>query len=130
MEIEKLKALIEKHKDLILRAERYIWENPEVGFKEFKTDAFMKNEFRKLGYELTEADGITGFYTVVDTGRPGPTVLALAELDALYCSDHPDCDKETKAVHACGHHAQCAAILGLAAALKEPGALDGLSFPP
>ena len=127
MEIGRIKALIEKHKDLILRAEREIWKNPEVGFKEVKTDAFMKSEFRKLGYPLTEADGIPGFYTVLDTGKPGPTVLVLAELDALYCSDHPDCDPETKAVHACGHHAQCAAILGLAAALKEEGALEGLS---
>lgn len=127
MDVQKLKQLIEKQKDLILRAEKRIWENPEVGFKEYKTDAFMKDEFRKLGYTLTEAEGITGFYTVVDTGKPGPTVLVLAELDALYCADHPDRDKETNAVHACGHHAQCAAILGLAAALKEDGALDGLS---
>ena len=127
MDVQKLKTLSEKQKDLILRAEKYIWENPEVGFKEYKTDAFMKSEFRKLGYSLTEAEGIPGFYTVIDTGKPGPTVLALAELDALYCTDHPDRDKETGAVHACGHHAQCAAILGLAAALKEPGATDGLS---
>ena len=127
MDIEKLKALIEKQSDLIVKAERDIWKTPEVGYKEYKTDAYMKAAFRKLGYELTEAEGITGFYTVVDTGRPGPTVLALAELDALYCADHPERDKATNAVHACGHHAQCAALLGLAAALKEKGALDGLS---
>lgn len=127
MDIKTIKSLIEKHKDLILKAERNIWATPEVGYKEFKTDAYMKEQFRKLGYTLTEAEGITGFYTVIDTGKKGPTLLILAELDALYCSDHPACDKETKAVHACGHHAQCAAILGLAAALKEKGALDGLS---
>ena len=127
MDVRKIKALIEKQSDLIVKTERALWAIPEVGYKEFKTDAYMKAAFRKLGYELTEAEGITGFYTVVDTGRPGPTVLALAELDALYCADHPDRDKETNAVHACGHHAQCAALLGLAAALKEDGALDGLS---
>ena len=127
MDIETIKSFIEKHKDNMLKAERDLWKIPEVGYKEFKTDAYMKTEFRKLGYDLTEAEGITGFYTVVDTGKKGPTVLVLAELDALYCADHPDCDKETKAVHACGHHAQCAAMLGLAAALKEKGALDGLS---
>ena len=127
MDIESIKKLIQKHKDLILNAERDLWKIPEVGYKEFRTDKYMKNAFRKLGYELTEAEGITGFYTVIDTGKEGPTVLVLAELDALYCADHPDCDKETKAVHACGHHAQCAAMLGLAAALKEDGALDGLS---
>ena len=127
MDIAKIKGLVEKHTDLILKTERDLWKIPEVGYKEFKTDAYMKAAFRKLGYELTEAEGITGFYTVVDTGRKGPTVLVLAELDALYCADHPECDKETKAVHACGHNAQMSAILGLAAALKEKGALDGLS---
>ena len=127
MDIVRIKELINGRKDLILNAERDLWKIPEVGYKEYKTDAYMKAEFRKLGYEITEADGITGFYTVIDTGKVGPTVLVLAELDALYCADHPDCDKETKAVHACGHHAQMAAMLGLAAALKEKGALDGLS---
>ena len=127
MDIAEIKSLVEKHTDLVLKAERDLWKIPEVGYKEFKTDAYMKAEFRKLGYDLTEAEGITGFYTVVDTGRKGPTVLVLAELDALYCADHPECDKETKAVHACGHNAQMSAILGLAAALKEKGALDGLS---
>ena len=127
MDIAKIRTLIEKQSDLIVKTERDLWAIPEVGYREFKTDAYMKAAFRKLGYELTEAEGITGFFTVVDTGKPGPTVLALAELDALYCADHPDRDKETNAVHACGHHAQCAALLGLAAALKEPGALEGLS---
>ena len=127
MDIAKIRALIEKQSDLIVKTERDLWAIPEVGYREFKTDAYMKAAFRKLGYELTDAEGITGFFTVVDTGKPGPTVLALAELDALYCADHPERDKKTNAVHACGHHAQCAALLGLAAALKEPGALEGLS---
>lgn len=127
MDITTIKKLIEKHEDFILRAERDLWKIPEVGYKEYKTDAYMKEKFRELGYTLTEAEGITGFYTVLDSGKDGPTVLVLAELDALYCAQHPECDKETKSVHACGHHAQCAAMLGLAAALKEKTALDGLS---
>ena len=127
MNIADIKTLIEKRKELILNAEHDLWKIPEAGYKEYKTDAYMKAAFRELGYEITEAEGITGFFTVVDTGKVGPTVLVLAELDALYCADHPDCDKQTKAVHACGHHAQCAAILGLAAALKEEGSLEGLS---
>ena len=127
MDIVTIKNFVEKHKDFILKAERDLWKMPEVGYKEFKTDAYMKDRFRELGYEITAAEGITGFYTVIDTGKEGPTVLVLAELDALYCADHPECDKETKAVHACGHHAQMAAMLGLAAALKEEGALRGLS---
>ena len=127
MDIKTIKSFVEKNKELILKSECDLWKTPEVGYKEYKTDAYMKERFKELGYKITEAEGITGFYTMVDTGREGPTVLVLAELDALYCANHPECDKDTKAVHACGHHAQMAAMLGLAATLKEEGALDGLS---
>jgi amidohydrolase len=120
-------AAVEKHRDIILAAERYIWANPETGYKEYKTNAYMQWVFEKLGYELTPAEGITGFVTVLDTGREGPEVLVLAELDSIICPAHPESDKETGAVHSCGHNAQCAALLGIAAALKEDGALDGLS---
>ena len=120
-------SAVEKHRELILSSERYIWQNPETGYKEYKTDAYMKKVFEDLGYELTPAEGITGFVTVLDTGRPGPEVLILAELDSIICPAHPESDKLTGAVHSCGHNAQCAALVGIAAALKEEGALDSLS---
>ena len=117
-------AAVNKYEKLILDAERYIWNNPETGYKEIKTSAFMAENFRKLGYDLVMADGITGFYTVVDTGRPGPEILILAELDSVICPEHKDADPVTGAVHSCGHNTQCAALIGIAAALKEPGILD------
>jgi len=124
---EKLFADVEKYLDIILAAERHIWENPETGYREWKTDAYMSKIFEDLGYTLTKARNIPGFYTDIDTGNPGPKILVMGELDSLICENHPECDKETSAVHACGHNAQCAALIGIAAALKEPGALDGLS---
>lgn len=124
--MEKLFEAVEKHRDLILKTERYIWKNPETGYKEFKTTKYMAEVFEKLGYTLTMADGITGFYTVLDTGRPGPEILVLGELDSIICPEHKDADPETGAVHSCGHNAQCAALVGIAAALKEEGALDGM----
>ena len=117
---------IEKHRKLILDTERYIWKNPETGYKEVKTSAYMAETFRALGYDLVMAEGITGFYTDLDTGKPGPTILVMGELDCVICAEHPDADPVTGAVHACGHNAQCAALVGIAAALKEPGILDEL----
>ena len=117
-------AAVEKHQQRILDAERYIWKHPETGYKEFKTTAYMEKAFRELGYDLNMAEGITGFYTVVDTGRPGPEILVLAELDSVICPEHKDADPVTGAVHSCGHNTQCAALIGIAAALKEPGILD------
>ena len=120
-------SAVEKHRELIFAAERRIWSHPETGYKEFKTSAYMAEQFERLGYKLTYGDGITGFYTVIDTGREGPEVMILAELDSVICPTHPESDPETGAVHSCGHNAQCAALIGIAAALKEEGILDGLS---
>ena len=118
---------VEKHRALILEAERYIWQHPETGYKEHKTSAYLAEKFEALGYKLTYAEGITGFVTELDTGREGPTLLILGELDSIICPSHPESDPETGAVHSCGHNAQCAALLGIAAALTEEGMLDALS---
>lgn len=125
--MEKLFAGVEKYRNEMQAALDYLWKNPETGYREWKSHEYLKNAYEKLGYTLTMAGNIPGFYTDLDTGRPGPKILILAELDSLLCLEHPDADPETGAVHACGHCAQGAALLGVAAALKEPGALDGLS---
>ncbi len=117
---------VEKHKDMVLAAERYIWEHAESGYREWETHAYMKEKFESFGYTVTEMDNIPGFYADIDTGREGPCMGLFAEMDGLIIPTHPESVKETGAVHACGHHCQCAALLGVAAALKEDGALDGL----
>lgn len=117
---------VEKNRALIADALTYIWSHPETGYREEKTSRYMESAFEALGYRLTRAENIPGFYTVFDTGRPGPELLVLGELDSLICAAHPDSDPNTGAVHCCGHAAQCAALLGIAAALKEPAVTDGL----
>jgi len=118
---------VEAYQEDILAAERHIWKNPEPGYREWKTHAYLKEKFEGLGYAVTEAGNIPGFWTDLDTGRPGPCIAVFGELDSLIVPTHPECDPETGAVHACGHHCQCAALLGVAAGLRAEGALDGLS---
>ena len=117
-------ALVEKHRDTILATEQFVWKHPETGFKEWETQKYMSKIFEDAGYELTYAGNIPGFYTDIDTGRPGPKILIMGEMDALGAPNHFDCTNGN--AHACGHNAQCAALVGAALALKEPGALDGL----
>ena len=124
---QKMFDAVAAHRDLILEAEDRIRRNPELGFREWKTHAYLKERFEELGYTLTEAGNIPGFYTDVETGVPGPKIAVFGELDALPAPGHPFADPETGAAHACGHNCQCAALLGLAAALKTPGVLEGLS---
>lgn len=112
-------------KEEILAAERWLWEHPQTGYTEWQAHEYMKERFEALGYELTLAEDIPGFITDVDTGVPGPKVVIFSELDALEQQGHP-CAVNGMA-HSCGHNAQGAAMLGIAAALKAPGALEGLS---
>ena len=79
---------VEKYEKLILEAERRIWSTPETGFREVKSSAYLADRFRELGYSLTMAGDIPGFYTVVDTGKEGPEVLVLGELDSVICRSH------------------------------------------
>lgn len=104
---------------IMLDAEEYIRLNPEIGYKEFKTQAYLIEQMINLGYEITTFDGITGFTAVYDSGKTGPTLLVFGELDALSNKAHPECDKQTGAVHSCGHNVQCATLLGVAGALKQ-----------
>lgn len=108
----------------ILAAERWLWKHPQTGYTEWQAHEYMKEKFEAMGYTLTLAGDIPGFITDVETGRPGPKVVIFSELDALEQFGHPE-SVDGKA-HSCGHNAQGAAMLGIAAGLKAPGALDGL----
>ncbi len=116
---------VDKHREMILQAERWLWAHPETGFTEWQTHEYLKEQFEKLGYTLTLAGNIPGFYADVDTGRPGPKLCIMGEMDALDIAGHPE--SVNGRAHCCGHNCQGAALLGIAAALKEEGALDGLS---
>ncbi len=125
--MQKITTIVEQYRSLMLDALDYIKQHPETGFHEWKTSAYLTEAFEKLGYELTQAGDVPGFYTVIDTGRPGPEILILAELDSLICPSHPEADPETGAAHVCGHCAQAATLLGIAATLTHEEILAPLS---
>ena len=51
----------------------------------------------------------------------------MAEMDSVVCFEHPDCNPQTGAAHACGHSIQMAVAMGAFFSLKESGALAQLS---
>lgn len=122
---EQIVKNVDKYRQDILDAERWIWKHPEVGYTEWQTNAYLLEKFRSYGYDPVEAGDIPGFYVDIDTGRPGPCLAIMGELDALDIANHPE--SVNGMTHCCGHNCQCAEMVGIAAALSEPGALDGLS---
>lgn len=125
-ECKQVMAAVEAAKQEIIDAGDYIWKNPEPGYKEYKTSAFLVKKLEALGLKVKTGLAITGFRADIDTGRPGPTLAFMGELDSLIIPQHPECDKETGAVHSCGHCASAAAIYGTALGLLKSGVLDKL----
>lgn len=108
---------IDSRRDDIIALAETILHHPERGYCEFKTAELVKNELVKLGLTPLSGLAITGVRADIDSGRPGPKIAIMGELDALTIPTHPFADPETGAAHACGHHAQIAMMLAAAAAL-------------
>lgn len=111
---------LQPHRQMMLQAERDLWAHPETGYREWYASSYLKERFEALGYQPVMAGNIPGFYADLETGHPGPTIAIFGEMDSLICANHPESNPENGYVHACGHHAQCAALLGIAAALRTP----------
>ena len=121
-----VKAAIEKQRDFLCSIGTHIWNNPEPGFREEKTSAYLVETLKSLGLEVKTGLAMTGFRADIDTGRPGPTVAILGELDSLVLPNHPECDKATGAVHACGHNASATSLVGAAIGILQSGVLEHL----
>ena len=74
---------VDTAKQLILDAERWIWAHPQTGYTEWQAHDYLVEKYEALGYTLVKAGNIPGFYTDVETGKPGPKVAIFGELDAL-----------------------------------------------
>ncbi len=117
---------IERNREEIIGIGEAIYKTPETGFKEFKTAGFVKQKLEEWGLTYTSLEEYPGIKVTLDTGKEGPGVAVVAELDAIICREHPDSDKETGAVHACGHNAQMAAMMGALKGILDTGILENL----
>ena len=119
---------IDRRAEQIREIKTEIWEHPELGFKEHRTAQIAASVLQGLGLPVKTGLAITGVRADLKGRGDGPTVGVFGELDAVVCWDHPNADWRTGAVHACGHDAQVAAMLGAAMGLVDSGAsalLDG-----
>ncbi|MBV9174591.1 MAG: amidohydrolase [Chloroflexi bacterium] len=110
---------IDAHAAELEQFARDVFAEPELGFKEHKTAERVQAWFDRMGLPHQDGIGVTGTKAVFDTGAPGPTVAVLGELDSLLSWEHPERNRTTGAVHACGHNAQLAIMLGAGLALRE-----------
>ena len=118
---------IDGARDEIIAFGRDIWRHPEPGYKEVRTSRAVEEKFRALGLSPRTGLALTGVRADLPCGAPGPTLAILGEMDSLVIPSHPECDPATGAVHACGHNAILAGMLGAATGLARSGVAADLA---
>jgi amidohydrolase len=124
---QRVTAAIQAKRDAIYAVGDAIYADPELGFKEVHTAERVAAYFDRLGLPYRTNLGITGVRAMLDSGRPGPSVCIIGELDSIIVFDHPDANPQTGAAHCCGHNCQIAGMLAAATGIVESGAIDHLS---
>jgi amidohydrolase len=120
-------AAIDAQRDTIVGIAKEIAGHPETGYREIKTAQRVARAFRDLGLSPREGLALTGVRADLPAGSDGPTICVMGELDALGVPDNPQADPITGAVHACGHNAQIASMLGAGIGLLASGVLAELA---
>ncbi|MBE7028244.1 MAG: amidohydrolase, partial [Ruminococcaceae bacterium] len=123
---DKIIQAIDENRNQIISCGEYILKNPEFGYKEFLTSQLVKEEFEKLGIYYESELAVTGVKGTIFKKDAKINVCIIGELDAIKCFEHPLANPETGAVHACGHNAQIAAMIGAAYGIVKSGVLDEL----
>lgn len=107
---------------------RDLHQHPELGTHEVRTAKLVADQLRALGLRPRTGIAHTGVTTILKGGRPGPRIALRADMDALPVTEQtglPFASKVTSnyrgqpvgVMHACGHDAHVAILLGVASAL-------------
>jgi amidohydrolase len=113
---------------------RHLHENPELGYEEHQTAAFVAEKLRSFGVdEVVTGIGKTGVVAVIKGRKNGSgKVIGLrADMDALPIHEAtglPHASKIPGKMHACGHDGHTAMLLGAAKYLAETRNFDGTAI--
>ncbi len=125
MDKEQLKnTLIDESKilkDYIISTRRHFHMYPETKFEEEQTAQFIEEELHKIGYQTIRV-AKTGVIALLDGTHEGKTIGLRADTDALNVEEENEVSYKSTIpgkMHACGHDAHCAMLLGAAKLLYK-----------
>jgi amidohydrolase len=104
---------------------RDLHAHPELGFEVQRTAGIVARTLGELGCEVRTGIGRTGVVGLISGGKPGPTVMLRADMDALpiqEINDAPYTSQVPGVMHACGHDGHVAMGLGAATLLARHAA--------
>jgi amidohydrolase len=124
-EVDRRAALVDGK---VVAWRRDIHAHPELSNREVRTAQVVADHLRALGLEVRTGVAHTGVVGVLRGGRPGPVVALRADMDALPVTEEVDLPfaskvrttyngQEVGVMHACGHDAHVAMLMGVAEVL-------------
>lgn len=109
---------------------RWFHQNPELSNREFNTSARIVEILHDMGLEPKTGIAHTGVTAIIEGGKPGPLVAIRTDIDALPVTEQTGLPfastaraeyngQEVGVMHACGHDAHMAMLLGAAKVLND-----------
>jgi amidohydrolase len=125
---QRIDEAAKKVESRVIECRRDIHQHPELGNREFRTSKLVADRLRELGIEVRAPIAHTGVIGVLRGGKPGGVVALRADMDALPVTEEVDVPFKSKVrttyngqevgvMHACGHDAHVAILLGVAEVL-------------
>jgi amidohydrolase len=125
-----LEASIKSVDAKVIAWRRDFHRNPELSNREVRTSAIVADHLKRLGLQVETGIAKTGVVALLKTGRPGPTIAIRADMDALPVIERTDVPfkstvkssyrgEEVGVMHACGHDAHTAVLMGIAEVLVK-----------
>src|SRR5260370_5345729 len=114
----------------VIECRRDIHQHPELGNREFRTSKLVADRLKQLGIEVRTPIAHTGVVGILRGGKSGRVVGLRADMDALPVTEQVDLPfkstarttyngQEVGVMHACGHDAHVAILLGVAEVLAS-----------
>lgn len=120
--LDRIRALADEVFPEVVRLRRALHRRPELAFEEHETAALVAETLRGIGIEPKTDMAKTGVVAHVAGKHPGPVVALRADMDALPIHEANDFDFKSErdgVMHACGHDAHTASLLGAAMILQK-----------
>ncbi len=118
----KIRPEIKKLKKIIINTRRDIHKHPELSFQEKRTSKLVAKKLNNLGLDVIQNVGKTGVVGKLKGNIPGNTIALRADMDALPIQETSNVSYKSVndgIMHACGHDAHTAMLLGAAEALSK-----------
>lgn len=121
--ITQVKNIATELNEELLSIRRHLHQNPELSFKEFKTNEFIQAKLTEWGISYTSGWVETGIVAIIEGNNPSSKIIALrGDIDGLPIQEENEVDYAScnpGVMHACGHDVHTTCVLGAAKILND-----------